>query len=262
MTASFNQVLRQILLFPYVMGKAWQHEGWRGGYVALCGTLQAMPFPVTVPRCGKIRLLNEAINVIDNFYLEELRDEAAEQALAAAAAPVVVDVGVNIGVTIRWWLSWNPCARVVGIDMLAEALDFTRARLAEAGTADRFEGVCCAVGEAEGTMEAWIDDPLDGTSSLLSEKGRQCREVAVRTLDDALAAAAPGPIFLLKLDIEGYAGVALRGAAATLARCGRVTIEVHRPEETREAASLLHQAGFELDRFKGRQMWWSRRASS
>lgn len=242
--------------FPHALVESFRQAGWRGAYLAVCTfVFRTVPVPIRVPGAGLVANWHEAVNVIDNFYLDELRNAEVERELAAAPGPVVVDVGVNVGITIRWWLALNPRARVVGIDMLEEALIFTKSRL-EARDAARFRDVCAAAGEASESREIALDAPLEGTSSLLATGGRMRRTVEMRTLDALLEEHAQGPIFLLKIDIEGYAGRALGAANDTLRRCRFVTVEVHSPEETALAARHLHAAGLELAIFKGRQMWW------
>ena len=250
--------LRQLIeFFPHALVESCRHGGWKGAYLATCAfVLRTVPFSVRLPSLGRIGLLAEAANVVDNFYLEEMRSPTLEKELIADPSPVVVDIGVNVGATVRWWLALNPRGRVIGIDMLEEALAFTRMRLEEDGAQQRFRGVCAAVGETDAEREIWIDEPLEGTSSLSWKTGKYKRTVAIRTLDALLG--AEGSILLLKIDIEGYAGRALQAAQRTLACCRHVTIEAHGPEEVQECARNLHCAGFELAYFRGRQMHWQK----
>ncbi|HYR58697.1 MAG TPA: FkbM family methyltransferase [Chthoniobacteraceae bacterium] len=257
-----KRYLRDLIeAFPHALIESIRHAGWRGAYVAFCAfVLRSVPIPVRLPDVGLVALWNEAANVVDNLFLEELRCGEVEREMAAAVEPVVVDLGVNVGITVRWWLALNASARVIGVDMLEEALAFAAQRLS-AAEREHFSGVCAAAGECNATREVWFEAPLEGTSSLLSSHGRTRRTVEMRTLDSIMSGQDARSIFLLKIDIEGYAGHALECASETLRRCRYATVEDHGPDETSLAARHLHAAGFELAMFKGRQMWW-RRATS
>jgi FkbM family methyltransferase len=172
----------------------------------------------------------------------------------------VVDVGVNIGVTCRWWLSLSSNLDVIGIDMFREALDFTSERVARVGQHDRWHPLCTAVGAADGVAEVRFDNPLEGTSRLDSPTGEMSRKMRMQSLDATIAGLAPERIGLLKLDIEGSAGDALRGASETLGKCDYVVVETHSDEETRTSSQSLTRAGFQLFRCHGRTMWWHRQA--
>ncbi len=245
--------------YPHAAGESYHVFGWRGVYLATCAyVFRYQPFPVSLPRFGKVDSWGEAINLVDNFALGELRSEAVEQHLRSLEAPLVVDVGVNIGVTIRWWLSLANSLQVIGIDMFEEALDFTSERVERIGQSQRWHPLCGAVGATEGVVDLRFSDPLEGTSKLDSSEGENSRTVRVRSLDAILAPIAPKRIALLKLDIEGSAGRALLGAPETLARCEYVAVETHSDEETKTASLALTRAGFQLFRCHGRTMWWER----
>ena len=220
--------------------------------------LRRQPIAVTLPRFGTVGSWAEAVNLIDNFAVGELRCDVVEQHLLRASQPCVVDVGVNVGVTCRWWLSLNPALRVVGIDMFQEALDFATRRIERSGDRDRWRPICAAVGEREETIEVRYDDPLEGTSSVNSAVGRNKRRIQVRLLDSILDDVAPQRIDLLKIDIEGAGGDALTGATRTLERCEYVVVETHSDAETRTASSALSSAGLQLFRARGRTIWWAR----
>jgi FkbM family methyltransferase len=214
--------------------------------------------PVSLGRFGTVDSWAEATNLIDNFALGELRSSLVEQHLANAQNPCVVDVGVNVGVTCRWWLSLNPTLKVIGIDMFQEALDFTARKIESQGDGARWQSICAAVGAREQTIDVRYDDPLEGTSSVISASGKRSRSVPMQTLDRILHGVAPPDIDLLKIDIEGSAGDALGDAAVTLERCHYVVVETHTDSETRRAASALHKSGLQLFRCHGRTMWWGR----
>jgi FkbM family methyltransferase len=144
--------------------------------------------------------------------------------------------------------------------MFQEALDFTTEKIAHIGERDRWHPVCGAVGESDAIVDLRFGDPLEGTSRLDSSIGEKSRKVRVQPLDKMIASISPSRIGLLKLDIEGSAGRALRGASETLAKCDYVAVETHSDEETKTSSLALTRAGFQLFRCHGRTMWWHRDA--
>lgn len=247
--------------FPHAAAQSYHVLGWRGVYLATCVFLfRYQPFPVSLPGFGKIHSWAEAINFIDNFSLGELRSEEVENHLRASPGAWVVDVGINVGVSARWWLSLADHVQVIGIDMFQEALDFTTERIATLGARERWHPICGAVGESDRVVELRFSDPLEGTSRLDSATGAKSRKIRVQPLDPMLAPIAPVRIGLMKIDIEGAAGVALAGASETLARCDYVTVETHSDEETRRSSQALVAAGFQVFHVRGRTMWWQRLA--
>jgi FkbM family methyltransferase len=245
--------------FPHAAVESYRVLGWRGLYVATCEyLLRYQPFPVSLAGFGKIHSRAEAINLIDNFSLCELRSEEVENQLRTSTESWVVDVGVNVGVTCRWWLSLADHVQVIGIDMFAEALEFTTARIDTIGARDRWHPLCGAVGDTDRVVELRFVNPLEGTSRLDSTLGDNVRRIRVQPMDAMLAPIGPRRIGLLKIDIEGSAGPALVGARKTLAKCDYVSVETHSDEETSASSRALIAAGFHIFHCRGRTMWWRR----
>jgi FkbM family methyltransferase len=245
--------------FPHAAAESYHVFGWRGVYLATCAfLLRYQPFPVSLAGFGAIRSRDEAINLIDNFSLRELHSDEVENHLRASAESWVVDVGVNVGVTCRWWLSLADHVQVIGIDMFQEALEFTTARIASMGARERWQPLCGAVGDSERLVDVRFSNPLEGTSRLDSATGHNVRKIRVQPLDAMLARIAPRRIGLLKIDIEGSAGLALVGARETLAKSDYVSVETHSDEETRTSSRALIAAGFSMFHCQGRTMWWRR----
>lgn len=245
--------------FPHAAAESYHAFGWRGVYLAKCVFLfRYQPFPVSLPGFGKIHSWAEAINLIDNFSLGELRSEEVENHLRRSTESWVVDVGVNVGVSCRWWLSLADHVQVVGVDMFQESLDFTTERIASLGASKRWHPLCGAVGDSDRVAELRFSDPLEGTSRLDSAIGGKLRKIRVQPLDAMLAPLAPRKIGLLKIDIEGSAGRALKGAPETLGRSDYVSVETHSDEETGTSSRALIAAGFHIFHCRGRTMWWRR----
>ena len=245
--------------FPHAAAESYHVFGWRGVYLATCVyLLRHQPFPVSLAGFGKIHSWAEAINLIDNFSLCELRSEEVENHLRASREAWVVDVGVNVGVSSRWWLSLGDHVQVIGIDMFQEALDFASGRIAINGALERWHPLSGAVGESDRVVELRYTNPLEGTSRLDSAVGAKLRKIRVQPLDAMLAPIAPRRIGLMKIDIEGAAGQALIGAPDTLARCDYVSVETHSDGETLTSSRALIDANFQIFHCRGRTMWWRR----
>ncbi len=248
------------LLAPALV-PAWRRLRWRGVYLCVAAWgLRSLPVAIVVPDVGRITTREEAVNYIGNILCGDLRETDVEQRLAAAEAPLVIDVGVNVGVTARWWLSRSPHVRVVGIDMMQEAVAFTEAAVRRAGWQDRFTGITGAAGAAPARTCVRYGDPLSGTNALAPATGPLEREVIVRTLDEWLDVAT-GRVTLLKIDVEGAAAAVLRGAAATLDRCDAVVFEGHDAAEVRDAVRHVMAHGFALASVNGRNYWFRREAA-
>ena len=247
--------------FPHAAAESYHVLGWRGVYLATCVFLfRYQPFPVSLAGFGKIHSWAEAINLIDNFSLCELRSEEVENHLRTSTEAYVVDVGVNVGVSCRWWLSLADHVQVIGIDMFQEALEFTTGRITTIGARERWHPLCGAVADSDRVVELRFSNPLEGTSRLDSAIGGKLRKIRVQPLDAMLAPIGSRKIGLLKIDIEGSAGRALIGAPETLARCDYVSVETHSDEETSTSSRALIAAGFHIFHCRGRTMWWRRQA--
>ena len=254
--ASLKHYLRNLVsAFPDAMIEGVKQRGLLGGYLVLCVyVLRRLPVEVKLSPVITIRTLQEAGNYLDNFIQGELRHPEVELLLTQVGG-LVVELGVNVGITARWWLSLGPAVSVTGIDMIGESLDYTRRRLKEAGLEKRGEFITGAVGAQEGEIEITFDDPLEGTNSVSSAAGSQKRRVRVEAVDHWLGQDQRA-VALLKIDIEGQGGEALRGAMQTLKRTRWVVVETHDQDELETSARMLTAAGFLLSAFHGRTMWW------
>jgi FkbM family methyltransferase len=90
------------------------------------------------------------------------------------------------------------------------------------------EAHSCAIGAMEGTARLGLYKPANrGRHSLVDAEGKSSIEVPVRRLDDVARESAPGAQSwsLVKIDVEGYEGYVLDGAAEILARTEILVIE-------------------------------------
>jgi FkbM family methyltransferase len=124
-----------------------------------------------------------------------------------------VDVGANVGsYTIL------ACAAVGARAIAFEPAPQTHARLVENvrvnGAQSRVTCLNVGVGRDQGTV--WFSGGSDTTNHIAAtdEGGPDLIEVAVRTLDSAVAGESPS---LVKIDVEGYELPALEGAQRILA---------------------------------------------
>jgi len=249
---------REVLVsLPLHLIKGWKHFGWRGAWLAWCDLVfTTLPSPVRVPGLGPLIRRNEARSLMDNFCLGELRCSEVEAAIRAHTAPVIVDLGVNLGMSIRWWFHLNAKARVIGVEMMQESLDYTTQRLAECHPNAAWKPNCCAAAATDAEpMEIRFSDPLEGTTSAAHASGEQRRSVPVRCLDSIVDEPE---VMLLKCDIEGYGGYALNGARAVLKRTSYVVTETHGPEEMALMSRVLFESGFAPFQLSSRSLWWRR----
>lgn len=248
-----------IASFPHAFLKSVKQHGAKGAYLAISVfVLRRLWWPVQIHPMLHLTNWREAANYLDNFVQGELRHPEVEKLLRSTDDGEVIEVGVNVGITSRWWLTLNPALHVIGIDMMQEALDYTGRCISALNQGSHWHPVTGAVGDAEGQMTVSFDDPLEGTNSLDNHQGGIQRTVEINTLDAYLQRAPMKKPLLLKLDIEGHAAPALRGASSLLQIVRWVVVEIHHDEELAQSADLLTRHGFGLRHFHGRTMWWMR----
>lgn len=244
--------------WPPALWASTRQLGWKGGYLALAVfVFRRLWLPLQVSPMIRLTSWREAANYLDNFILGELRLPEVEKWIRETEGDII-EVGVNVGITTRWWLEQNAEVHVIGIDMMREALDYTGRVVGALNQGNRWHPVVGAVADHEGSLTVSFDDPLEGTNSLNALHGTQQREVEVNTLDGYLRRAPLRRPLLLKLDIEGHAAAALRGAGKLLQSVRWVVVEIHHREELAQSADILSQHGYGLKHFQGRTMWWAR----
>lgn len=151
--------------------------------------------------------------------------EAPVQAAVAAelrAGDVVLDVGANIGfLTVLAARLVGPAGRVVAFEPVPANAQLVR-RNAALNRQRQVQVVEAAVGDHVGTAKLVLARHAGGAALQGADRPQDaCGEltVPVVTLDDWLARLAPslpGPVRLVKVDVEGAEAAVLRGAGALL----------------------------------------------
>lgn len=220
--------------------------------------------PTTIPVFGNIRSAHEIRNIFDNFGTGQLRNKDVERHLSKKASPCIIDCGVNVGVTVRWWFHLNPDSKVYGIDMLKEAQEFTSEALKfiKAGGVNYRPVTAALYSENGKDFTVGVSDPLYGDYGFYrKDKEETQRTVTTRTLDTIASAEGIGEVDLLKIDLEGAAADALKGAAELLKRTRYVVFEIHDVHNKAErglASGMLEAGGFSLIEITGRHLWWEK----
>ena len=165
---------------------------------------------------------------------------------------VFVDIGANYG-----WLSlW--AAQIVGRGGEVHAFEPQPGvvELLRRSIADNHVGQVIvhpvALSDAGGHMDLWVPDGKLGSASLsrIGTSGGTSESVPVHHAGDYLTSVCPGPIRLMKIDVEGHEDHVLRGAAEWLrsAVVDMVLFEWNdaRPLAGSDTARVLYELGYDL----------------
>jgi FkbM family methyltransferase len=188
------------------MSRLKKLAGCKAPYLSIAKKTGWMPVAVNLPIFGSVSTVAEVKNIHDNFAVGEMRDPVIEEAIHVSPSPVILDCGVNVGITVRWWFQFHSRCRVVGVDMVQEAHDFTAAKLSgiRPGMEAFYEAECGVLASAEGREVAFaFDDPLHGENAATTAAGQHKRSIRSLTLDGIASRRNLDVITLLKLDIEG-----------------------------------------------------------
>jgi FkbM family methyltransferase len=194
------------------------------------------------------------------LYLPEDEVPALVRRLCDRPDPIVVDGGAHKGDFVHSLRKVSPQARFFCFE---PDVELARALEIEFDTDDRVTVVAAALGDRSGTAEFSVNQSR-ATSSLLRGGVRNTGplrdlmaprafvKVDVVTLDEVLARAGVQAVDVIKLDLQGYDLVALRGGTETLERTSVVVVEVWFAPIYESAADYLQlcawmsERGFEL----------------
>lgn len=132
---------------------------------------------------------------------------------------VLLDIGANKG---DWTEQVLACAksrklsvRVHAFEPSSETRQMLSTRFSENPTVEIHS---TAMSEKAGTATLYVNHAGSGTNSLHPVSGKQEESIAVTTLDDFLADHNIEHVAFAKIDVEGFDGLVIKGAGATLAR--------------------------------------------
>ncbi len=145
-----------------------------------------------------------------------------------AAESNFIDVGANIGyfACLMSKLA-GPSGKVLAFEPEPQNFKLLERNI-EINRLTNVEAHACALGAREGAARLGLYKAANrGRHSLVDSEGKSSVEVPVRRLDDVTRESAPGvqSWSLVKIDVEGYEGLVLNGAAETLARTEILVIE-------------------------------------
>ncbi|ELY55620.1 FkbM family methyltransferase [Natronolimnohabitans innermongolicus] len=196
-------------------------------------------------------------------------DDAMLAALEADCGPddVIYDIGANVGIYALALATDAPERRIVAFEPATATVERLRANVRLNGLEGRITIRACGVGDESDRRPFYVStyhecSAFDRESATRWEADvAAVRSVPIRRLDalvgsDGSAAEPLPPPDALKLDVEGGAPAALRGARDTLERHRpTVFLEVHDeglqgdvPGETR---TILEDADYEIGEFDG-----------
>lgn len=112
----------------------------------------------------------------------------------------IVDVGANVGYSCLYWAALYPQARILAFEPHPRHIELLRGHLRMNGLEDRTTVHEAAAGTAAG--EAWLTDSRS-SSKLVGRPWHPDRQVIPVKVVDFFQTVGPGPIDLLKVDIEG-----------------------------------------------------------
>ena len=190
---------------------------------------------------------------IQEVLLEQEYAAAARLVAAAPDRPVVIDAGANIGLFAMVMLAARPDARVHSLEPGAATFALLEAN-ARANPAFAWRAHRLAVWRAAGPVAFGAMDA--STSSRIDElaPGGRVEMVEAVTLGGFAAQHAPGPIFLVKLDVEGAEEAVLASSEAMLDRVEHLLLEIHPPRADEARVMAILSAHFpHVARLPGRR---------
>lgn len=167
----------------------------------------------------------------------------------------IIDVGANVGLVSLLMARRFPDRPIHAFEPNPSTFAALEANVARNG-AGNIQCHRAAVADREGSILFENDPVKRGTASIAQKEGVHSAEVPAATLDAFAAARGVGQIGLLKIDVEGFETLVLRGATRVLAevRPAVVYFEVcpmlteSRGFDPAGPAQMLADAGYALSR--------------
>ncbi|MCG5217060.1 FkbM family methyltransferase [Streptosporangium sp. KLBMP 9127] len=159
-------------------------------------------------------------------YYEEFEVGVYER--LASVSTSIVDVGANIGVYACTGAAHLPAdGTLIAFEPVPENLGYLRRNVERNGQAGRVTVEPQAVGESPGELTLHLSGEQSGKhSAAAANVGTPASTVTVpmTSIDDYLDGRTPD---IIKIDVEGYEGFVLRGAAETLKSGPTLLFELH-----------------------------------
>ncbi len=173
---------------------------------------------------------------------------------------VVYDLGAHIGLYTRFFATVCGASRVYSFEPATANRALLQRNVDLGGITDRTTVLPFAVGDSDGEEVFQLDQAHSQSGALYRIRNgasstaelwygiRSATQVVpVCRLDTLVDKGLILPPNVMKIDIEGAEGLALRGAAETLRRFSpRLAIELHGPSCVRDVVGILQDAGYHM----------------
>ncbi len=173
---------------------------------------------------------------------------------------VVYDIGAHIGIYTRFFATVCRASRVYSFEPATANRALLERNVELGDISDRTTVLPFAVADGDGDEDFQLDQAHSQSGALYRIRNgdasfaelrygmRSTTEVVpVCSLDSLVEKEIILPPNVMKIDIEGAEGLALRGAAETLRRFSpRLGIELHGPGCVREVVGILQDAGYHM----------------
>jgi FkbM family methyltransferase len=169
-------------------------------------------------RAGKVDMAFDmaGVETASVFYLffEIVRANIYNVSKETAKNKVIVDAGANIGL-FSIYAAKMGAKRVYAFEPVAETFNQLKKNIAMNGLGKVIKPINRALGSRKGVSEISYDSCGDGAASLefLDKVGKR-QAVQVDTIDKFMG--KPARVDFIKMDVEGYEGNVLMGAAKTI----------------------------------------------
>jgi FkbM family methyltransferase len=166
-----------------------------------------------------------------------------------------IDIGANCGVYTVLGCTVNPSVRVVAVEPVPKVCAALANNVRQNGYDSRVTVLNLALGDSNGTVSFHeADNASMGSLALEGYKGQRGRVIQVkcRTLDSVVEELRLEPDFL-KIDVEGFEHVVLKGASEVLTRFRpRIILEANPGDSTAAMTQLLLRHGYSFQNITDR----------